>query len=1553
MKAEFLRKVLAEVEEKDKELGSFLSSLNLDPKELLKPDSGLPQPLLDVCAQLAGMERSPEAELSSQMSVLVDVSVDVETELNDLSTEIKAASDHLDAVMPLAPPSKTAPVKEQLSGIIERHEKFASAVEEAKQSNAQLHQVLLEHQKALRVLLRPPDQIEADLPNANDLITDTDFLTGLDEAARILKKIEQMQDQRASMLEKLRAALQADDVTQEILSSSDHTALFESRMAAHDESVKLLRMNLSAQENIVKALIDVHAKLGVNKYNILERRRGRAEEINSLILSGETFGDLLVKCSEGQAFYREMSDRLHLLRSKLDQVNSSIRDLDPKPQQPTLQTSAPVPTMPTPTPSSKPTGSQGSASGAMTLREVLRAREQSAAVRPPTPSQPAPPHWQPPRLQAAHPPNPTEPPFQPSQQGVRPTTLTATQPAPSPPSKLAQFSPVPFSVCQSSDPPRTPGAALMVQPAATRPQQAFPAPYYPSPYVTGMHYPSLAPLPPTINRQPLPQRPGLVPPTAQGSPYAYQQHPNAQQYVLPYTNTPSAAPHQPRVPGTSPGQGQRPAFPQPQWTQHPGHQYSAPAFRSPTQPAGIQAVHGVAAGQGQRPTLPSTSQPGQYSVPPSRSQLPEASSTGNRATPGLSSQSTIPTSYQQPQTQVMPPAPAKPQSGLQPQLGPQAMVHGLGMPNQRPMSAVPPGAYQQAPFGSQLAPQQFAHQQQFHSGGQLNYNQPGFPGQGQPSIPTPQSYEPPRATQQFSQGAAVGSAVAGVTAQAQHPGATTSVTQPGQHYYGAPQQPYPYLPRGIQAHAQSQPNVQYNYRPLFPSQSGPLAPRQPHEAAPRLANPSSTPGYQYSPNTVSIGPQGATVTSHYPPSTTSAPTTHAAPKSTTNDPPPKATSAPQVPDEPQNLHQEPLKPDILPSSQRPTSPICAGAPEPCPLSTVTNPPKPVSPLNAKCEGSEDAELDGQVVSSSANNWDLGKTPILPQVLTQADLEVQRREKHLRATYDTTMGNLVDSSTVISTGEVTNKAAPHIDPLSDCLAVNRFIDSTERLLTWLETMNDPVPSSDPSSLSRPLSRLDQLWLRVSEITSNGNEKRPTQAVARCSAAKNRSQECIPYDFNRVLLKGDPSSTKSDYINASHLDFISSLGEWCPRYILTQAPLPNTVVDFWSMIFDQACELVVLLLPPRRRTTVLPSSLDPFESYPEGAYGDPEDRLRVPAHLPPMKVGSRLQLDGNSSSLELRLQAVKLTRPDSLSQQPPTVDSISQSTCIERIFTLKNCNNQQTRSVVHLCYSGAFPKTGDIDSIRSFTAFVNASIGFYKQQRSLMHPIAVVSEDGGGLGGMFVASSVAVLHSEVLGKIADVCDLVGRLCQQRRGALTQPEQFAAIYAVVGMAAKQSLARRDIVVGPSSAISRKTVSNLEKASEVSQKEVTAASHVAEDFAASLFSDRPLQVSEMVTALGFTPPNKTVAAPPAPQQPTELSKSQEVNGGSSNNRVFADLPSHLVNLSLVDENTSGSPSSTGRRHYQPRDFTDKDYKQSRDALAEDPTIFEDLDPLPSHSKM
>lgn len=80
-----------------------------------------------------------------------------------------------------------------------------------------------------------------------------------------------------------------------------------------------------------------------------------------------------------------------------------------------------------------------------------------------------------------------------------------------------------------------------------------------------------------------------------------------------------------------------------------------------------------------------------------------------------------------------------------------------------------------------------------------------------------------------------------------------------------------------------------------------------------------------------------------------------------------------------------------------------------------------------------------------------------------------------------------------------------------------------------------------------------------------------AVQEPNQCKNISKKCIPYDYNRVVLKTIENKPHSDYINASHVDSYLKPN----AYIAAQGPNENTIEDFWRMIWEQKSFVIVML------------------------------------------------------------------------------------------------------------------------------------------------------------------------------------------------------------------------------------------------------------------------------------------------------------------------------------------------------------------------------------------
>lgn len=72
-------------------------------------------------------------------------------------------------------------------------------------------------------------------------------------------------------------------------------------------------------------------------------------------------------------------------------------------------------------------------------------------------------------------------------------------------------------------------------------------------------------------------------------------------------------------------------------------------------------------------------------------------------------------------------------------------------------------------------------------------------------------------------------------------------------------------------------------------------------------------------------------------------------------------------------------------------------------------------------------------------------------------------------------------------------------------------------------------------------------------------------------KNRLLNILPYDHNRVKLVPIAGCRQSDYVNASIVDGFQQRN----AFIATQAPLENTVTDFWRMVQERNIHIIVML------------------------------------------------------------------------------------------------------------------------------------------------------------------------------------------------------------------------------------------------------------------------------------------------------------------------------------------------------------------------------------------
>ncbi|XP_073734444.1 receptor-type tyrosine-protein phosphatase-like N isoform X5 [Callorhinus ursinus] len=104
------------------------------------------------------------------------------------------------------------------------------------------------------------------------------------------------------------------------------------------------------------------------------------------------------------------------------------------------------------------------------------------------------------------------------------------------------------------------------------------------------------------------------------------------------------------------------------------------------------------------------------------------------------------------------------------------------------------------------------------------------------------------------------------------------------------------------------------------------------------------------------------------------------------------------------------------------------------------------------------------------------------------------------------------------------------------------------------------------------RLAKEWQALCAYQAEPNTCATAQGEG--NVKKNRHPDFLPYDHARIKLKVESSPSRSDYINASP---IIEHDPRMPAYIATQGPLSHTIADFWQMVWESGCTVIVMLTP----------------------------------------------------------------------------------------------------------------------------------------------------------------------------------------------------------------------------------------------------------------------------------------------------------------------------------------------------------------------------------------
>ncbi|XP_055833250.1 protein-tyrosine-phosphatase PTP1-like isoform X1 [Solanum dulcamara] len=135
---------------------------------------------------------------------------------------------------------------------------------------------------------------------------------------------------------------------------------------------------------------------------------------------------------------------------------------------------------------------------------------------------------------------------------------------------------------------------------------------------------------------------------------------------------------------------------------------------------------------------------------------------------------------------------------------------------------------------------------------------------------------------------------------------------------------------------------------------------------------------------------------------------------------------------------------------------------------------------------------------------------------------------------------------------------------------RIVLSPDQRSYCLEALKDFKEKRfhSPDKIASEFSTLQKNRLKASEMKS-----RCSVALDSTNISKNRYTDVIPFDNNRVVLDPckDYRPSARGYINASFIE----ISEGVSRFVATQGPLAHTFEDFWEMIIQQRCPVIVML------------------------------------------------------------------------------------------------------------------------------------------------------------------------------------------------------------------------------------------------------------------------------------------------------------------------------------------------------------------------------------------
>ncbi|KAL3868893.1 hypothetical protein ACJMK2_041649 [Sinanodonta woodiana] len=259
------------------------------------------------------------------------------------------------------------------------------------------------------------------------------------------------------------------------------------------------------------------------------------------------------------------------------------------------------------------------------------------------------------------------------------------------------------------------------------------------------------------------------------------------------------------------------------------------------------------------------------------------------------------------------------------------------------------------------------------------------------------------------------------------------------------------------------------------------------------------------------------------------------------------------------------------------------------------------------------------------------------------------------------------------------------------------------------------------------RLDKQFQKLQELTDQFCEGDYWSAKLEENRAKNRCQEILPVETARPYLSMQVDG-RNDYINAV---FLPSYMEK-KAFLLTQMPLPNTVIDFWRMVCDHNCTTIVMM-----------------------NNDDPENQT----------YGEYLPSEGS-----ITMEGITIEITDSMLYNGFTTSTLQ--------VRYKNWNRENVLIVKQFCYTDWLSETAVPQNINLFLDFIFAVGKWERESNSEQRPSIIHCMDGSTRSGLYCVISTLLEKLEMEGRI-NLLQTILKLRSRRPSLVHNKEQLNFCY------------------------------------------------------------------------------------------------------------------------------------------------------------------------------